>query len=838
FVVLFLRRFEILKHKRYLGTMYFAGLFSFAIVLSGLLPSPVTYDGTIMLSNYVYYVTWMSILFSVGITLLYSHVKGFSGKNFKSNVLFTGFIVLFLVLPTPFTYSLATLFFPGALEWYEITATFALLVSVYLLFRHKILLTLYDSFKAALTVMNDIFLMTDERFTIEAASGALTQVLGFSERSFVGRSLNDLLEQKDYIKNYLEYVQKKKMTECQFDADIKDKQGNLLTLNFSFSPVFESDRIAGFVGMGRDITSRKHAEEALKKSEERYRELVENISEGFYVSDANGRFLYASPMVYERTGTTPETLMGTSYLRIVMPEDRRRLRDYYSSRIQDNSRDVTVEFRINQQHGLPLWLEQTTRIIRDAEGKPVEFRSIVRDISERKQAEEKIRLLASALESTTELVSISDGRNGISYVNKALLRTFGYSVEELLGKNPRILLSSNNGMLSNDEAANIFSGGWSGELLGKKKDGTEFPVFFSTAEIKEPEGEVAGIINVARDISIYKNLEEQLLQSQKLDSVGTLAGGIAHDFNNILTIIMGYATAIQRAKGNPDKILQSSEDIKKTVKRGAGIVRELLITARKSETEFTSVNVNELIEDISKLLKDTFPRTIEFRLQTSSSLPNIIADPNQLRQVLLNLCVNARDAMPKGGVLRIETSKLDGTLVQTQFPSASSASYIYIVIADTGTGIPPEIRERIFEPFFTTKERGQGTGLGLSVVYGIVQGHHGFIKLESEPGAGTEFHLYFPVPLYEVEAEIEQPEITEVSKGVETILFVEDETLLMELMKMQLESQGYRVLPAFDGEEAIHIYRQHMDSIAMVIYDLGLPKLDGRESFRELRNIN
>ena len=257
FVVIFLRRYELLKSKSIVFGIYFAGLFSYFMLAMDLLPQVSAVGQSISSWSYIYYITWMSIFFSIGIVILYSMSKGFAEKKIKSNFLLIGFASLLLVLPSPFTYSLSRALTANSAEWFGLASAIALLVAVYMLFRYKIMVTVYDSIKSALIVMNDIFMMTDESFHIEAASGALTPLLGVSEKDIIGHTLNEYIEPKDYIPAYLNYVQKKKMKEGRFDAEVKDKEGKLLTINFSFSPVFENEQLSGFVGIGRDVTNEK-----------------------------------------------------------------------------------------------------------------------------------------------------------------------------------------------------------------------------------------------------------------------------------------------------------------------------------------------------------------------------------------------------------------------------------------------------------------------------------------------------------------------------------------------------------------------------------------------------
>ncbi len=332
-----------------------------------------------------------------------------------------------------------------------------------------------------------------------------------------------------------------------------------------------------------------------------------------------------------------------------------------------------------------------------------------------------------------------------------------------------------------------------------------------------------------------KRLEHQLIQAQKMEGLGTLAGGIAHDFNNILAIILGYTNKLESAHAKPHEFPGAIKVIKEAVDRGAALVQQLLTSARQTEARFSSVDLNALVRDLERMLQATFPKTIDFQLELAADLPLVTADKSQLHQVLLNLCVNARDAMPEGGTLSLITSITAGTELTEMFTGVTAENYACVRVRDTGIGMSRQVKSHIFEPFFTTKERGKGTGLGLSVVYGVVNNHRGFVQVESEPGAGASFIIYLPVK--HAAAERLGPDRTGAPRQniPQTILLVEDEDMLRELGVSILEGEGFRVLPAKDGVEAVALFETHSDEIGLVVCDLGLPRLGGREAFLKMK---
>ncbi|MGE5313743.1 MAG: ATP-binding protein [Acidobacteriota bacterium] len=345
------------------------------------------------------------------------------------------------------------------------------------------------------------------------------------------------------------------------------------------------------------------------------------------------------------------------------------------------------------------------------------------------------------------------------------------------------------------------------------------------------------IIKAAEEL--MRESEDRLFHAQKMDSIGTLAAGIAHDFNNILGIMMGYADLLRLHLGRPEKAAHALAMMTNAINRGAGLVKQLLTFARKTPTIYAPTNVNTIINELRALFHETFPKTITIELALADDLPEIDADATQLHQVVLNLCVNARDAMPRGGTLSISTGIAASGAIREKRHEYPPRRYVTITIADTGMGMDEAVQKRIFEPFFTTKEPGKGTGLGLSVVFGIIENHHGAIDVRSERGKGTVFTLYLPVPaggviLHPTDAAMDEA----AGSGSETILLVEDEPMLRSLISEGLTAQGYRVISAGDGKEGFDLYRTHKEEIAVVFSDIGLPGIDGIEMARRIRADN
>jgi PAS domain S-box-containing protein len=475
----------------------------------------------------------------------------------------------------------------------------------------------------------------------------------------------------------------------------------------------------------------------------------------------------------------------------------------------------------------------------------------IQDITERKgaeralrESEEKYRLLAENISDVIWILDLTASK--FRYVSPSVLQLRGYTADEVLAQTlgesitppsaeyvNRVLPPRIEAMKQGEERSYV------DEMEQPCKDGSTIWTETTTRFTKNPESGHIEVYGVSRDITQRKALEAQLQQSQKLESLGTLASGIAHDFNNILGIVIGHSTLIQEHAAADGESQKYVEAILKASTRGVELVRQMLTFARKTGTEVRPVAVNEIVEEIVHLLHQTFPKTISVVTRLDARMPSITADPTHMHQVLLNLCVNARDAMPGGGTLTISTQLRHLDELAGQNPSAASPRYVALSVSDNGTGMDRDTIRRIFEPFFTTKERGRGTGLGLSTVFGIVENHHGFVTVDSEPGKGSTFSCFFPAPEVVLEtAPEEKAPADRINRGSETVLVVEDEDLLRELLRTFLESKGYRVLLAVDGLHALDVYEKHREEIAIVVSDVGLPNLGGDEMFRRLKSLD
>jgi PAS domain S-box-containing protein len=456
------------------------------------------------------------------------------------------------------------------------------------------------------------------------------------------------------------------------------------------------------------------------------------------------------------------------------------------------------------------------------------------------QAEEQARIQSSALEAAANSIILTDKAGTILFANKAFCAMTGYSPEEVLGKTPGFLKSDKHDPEFFKELWETILAGrvWQGELINRRKDGTLYNEEMTITPIKETNGEISHFIAVKQDITQSKQLKERLHQSQKMEAIGQLAGGIAHDFNNLLTVIHGNAQLVLTDEsGLKEENRQSLKQITDATERAADLTRQLLAFGRKQDIQFQPLGLNHAISNFTKLLKRVIGENIALKCHLAEDLPTVNADVGMIEQVLINLIVNARDAMPQGGSITITTRavNINAAYVETH-PEAQAGEFVCLAVGDTGTGILPEHLPRIFEPFFTTKEEGKGTGLGLATVYGIVKQHRGWIEVCSQLGAGTTFKIFLPANVSEMARKTIPQAKANRAGGDGRILLVEDDADVRVVMRGVLEASGYQVWEAADGMEALSIWKSKASQIDLLLTDIVMPGgLNGWELAERLR---
>ena len=691
----------------------------------------------------------------------------------------------------------------------------------------------------------DAVVVTDPNGRIVESNTAMLNMFGYRKKDeILGRSILDFFSPEDRsgIKKAGWSADKiKKISGKALRMVCRD--GKVIETEFSVSPLTNAQgEVTGHVGAIKDVTARVRAELKVKENKEYLEELLKSSPASIYVLEIKGRKLkptFVSGNLKTLLGYPPEIYLNDPgwWLSKIHPKDLDQALKNQERIFKGET--FAHEYRFLKADNEYIWIRDTARVVKDEHNKPVRVIGSWIDITGRKKMEEELRILAMALKSVREYVSITDTENRIIFVNDAFQKAYGYTLEELIGQEISILkdrkeLPQTEMIL--DETLN--KGGWEGELLNVRKDGTVFPIHLSTSVIYDQNKQPIALIGVARDLSQMQELEAQLRQSQKMEAIGRLAGGVAHDFNNLLTIILGYCQLSFTKLGPDHPAFANLKQIEGAGKRAADLTRQLLAFSRKQILQPKIIDINQILKNMEKMLRRIIGEDVDLKLILEPDIRYIKADPGQLEQVVMNLCVNARDAMPAGGKLIIETKNvyLDERYV-SKHKSSRVGWFVMLAVSDTGTGIQKQHLEHIFEPFFTTKEAGKGTGLGLSTIYGIVKQSDGNIWVYSEPGKGTTFKIYLPVT-QTIDSEKEQiSSATTNLSGKASILLVEDDQAVRQLTSEGLKEYGYTVYVAAGGAQAMEMAKNKKLKIDLLLTDLVMPSMNGKELAQRIKEM-
>jgi len=627
----------------------------------------------------------------------------------------------------------------------------------------------------------------------------------------------------------IRFVDKKDFKFCEKDKELAYQFATLAAIAIENSKLYEKSV--------REITERKKTEQLLHESEKKYRRLIDQSNDAIYLL-YNNKFEIINQQFTNMFGYNSKEVRKPkfNFMQLVAPESHALIKDRIKKTKAGKHVEPIYEFQAINKSGKEIECEVSVSYVQYGKGEAIQ--GIIRDISARKQVETQLARLASLVDQSSEAIVITDLKGNIEYVNPACVKTSGYSKEELLGKNPRLFKSGKHESEFYYELWHTIRNGnpWSGILINKKKDGNavfEDSIIFP---IKDKNKKIINYAAVKKNITGERKLEEQLFQSQKLEAIGQLAGGIAHDFNNILTVINGYSDLALLKSDETNPLHKGLLGISNAGKKASDLVRQLLAFSRKQIIEPQKVNINKLVEDLDKMMNRLIGEDVKIIRNLENNLPGIKADPAQIEQILINLVVNARDAINSNSgktaerKITIDTNKitLDKNF-STDKNAKFSGRFISLSISDTGSGMDEETKGKIFEPFFTTKAKGEGTGLGLSTVYGIVKQNNGMIFVYSEVGLGTTFRIYWPsIETFEEKKQLNTA-VGSLIGGNEKILVVEDDIQVQNFISESLVSLGYKVSRASNGVEGLRIFNQRDHKIDLVVTDVVMPDMGGSE---------
>ena len=673
------------------------------------------------------------------------------------------------------------------------------------------------------------------------ASPQVEAMLGYTPEELIGKSPFDLMapEEADRVREIFGKLQADSEAIIRMENVNLHREGREVVLETSGIPILDPDgRVVGYRGVDRDITDRKKADEALKASLQKLALHVEQTPLG--VVGWNNEFEVAewNPAAEKIFGYSREEALGR-HASFIVPEAVRDQVAPVLQKLQTNTGGARSTNENITKTGDRILCEWYNTSLVDDSGEVIGAASLVMDVSARKKAQEERERLTLAIEQSAEMVLITDADAHILYVNPAFERVTGYTRDEVLGQNPNLLQSGQHTAAFYSKMWHRISSGksWSGQLINRRKDGSIYTEDATISPVTDELGKIINYVAAKHDATHELELEDQLRQAQKIEAVGQMAGGIAHDFNNLLQVISGYVELTEMTMDEKDPHSLAIEEIGKAALRGKGLINQLLAFSRRQVIKPLDLDLNALITPILNMIHGLIGEHITLDFIQGHGLGTIHADRGLIEQVLMNLCANARDAMPQGGKLTIET---ENVLIDSEYAEthswATPGRYVLLSVTDTGSGMEARTLEHIFEPFFTTKEVGKGTGLGLSTVFGIIKQHDGHINAYSEVGKGTIFKIYLPA-VERKATEVSRTVPGPVIGGNETILIAEDDETVLRLAEHLLTRAGYRVLTAMDGEEAIAVFKKHIKEIDVVMFDVVMPRMGGKEAIEKLLEL-
>jgi PAS domain S-box-containing protein len=704
-----------------------------------------------------------------------------------------------------------------------------------------------EKYRNILESIEDGYFEVDLAGNFTFFNDSICRILGYTRDELMGMNSRDYTDKEEGKKLYNAFnkVYIAGQPTKAFDWAVLRKDGSKRHVDTSISLVTDAKaHPIGFRGIVRDVTEAKRTEDELRKSEEKYRNILESIEEGYYEVDLKGNFTFFNDSFRKMIGYKKDELLGANYRTFTDQELAKSIYKDFNEVFNTQKPVKGFEWVVLTKRGAKSYLEISISLKTDSEGNPTGFGGIVRDITDRKLTEaafqrekERFRVLVEESPFGVSLIG-KDGR--FKYLNPRFIDIFGYTLEDIpTGKKwfekayPDLQYRN---QIITTWIADLKKAGVGvsrpREFKVTCKNGSEKIIGFRPVTMKTEDQFV-----IYEDITDQKRLETQLRQAQKMESIGTLAGGIAHDFNNILAAILGHTQLADFDLPEGVKAKQNLKEVLKSIQRAKDLVSQILTFSRKSGLERKPLQISLIVKEALKLLRASLPTTIEIRQRIEDSTGVVDADPTQIHQVLMNLCTNASQAMmEKGGVLEVALIGVDfSELGMNSRQDLKPGPYLMLTVKDNGHGMDRQTMERIFDPYFTTKDKGVGTGLGLATTHGIVKSHGGAITVESEPGIGSTFRVYLPVIEREVTPEADMPK--PLPTGHESVLLVDDEQILVEIGKQMIEHLGYKVVTRTSSIEALELFRAKPDQFDLVITDMTMPQMTGDKLAGELMKI-
>ncbi len=695
---------------------------------------------------------------------------------------------------------------------------------------------------AAMEAAANAMVITDQSGNIQSVNPAFTTLTGYTAQEVLGKNprlLQSGNHNESFYRNLWQTISSGQVWRGELTNRRKD--GSLYFEEMTITPLRNANGvIARYIAIKQDVSGRKRTEEALRQSEEQLRAMFDVASVGIVQADPRtGRWLRVNKKFCDITGYSADELLRMCVADITHSEDLRSDREAFERVVRGEAPDYRMEKRYIRKDGTLAWVNVNMTVLRDAAGQPTRTLAVIEDITERKRTEEALRASQQLTEGIINAmpVRIFWKDKNLVYLgcNAAFARDAGFAdPKDIIGKDDHQMGWREQAELYRKDDHQVIESGCSKLLIEEPQttpEGNTITLLSSKIPLRDSKGGVSGVVGTYVDITERKRLEVQLFQAQKMETVGKLAGGIAHEFNSILTAIIGHSELLLGDLPAGSSLAKSADEISQAAGRAAVLTRQLLAYGRKQFLQPETLDLNSVIAGMAGMFRHVMGSSVDTQILPAPGLHAVKADAGQIEQVIMNMAMNARDAMPNGGKFTLETANvsIDQETVG-RYPELKPGEYVMLAITDTGAGMSQKVKERVFEPFFSTKDVGQGTGLGLSTCYGIVKQSGGHINVYSELGRGTSFKIYLPQVDQPAPVPVSPLNASELPRGTESILLVEDDPALREMAAMLLRRLGYTVLAAADGIEALRLIQQRdTEPVDLLFTDVVMPHMNGKE---------